>query len=367
MKRIVEIISYAAALGASDVHITVGLPPVFRVHGALIPLGAPELAGGPAPPPGWGPGPLTPEDTERLARELMSEEQFARYRERGEVDFSYSVPGVTRVRVNVFRQRNSTAIAMRLIPARIPSFQELGLPEVVAYLARRPDGLVLVTGPTGSGKSTTLAAMIDLINRERRVHIITLEDPIEYLHRHQLSIVNQREIGQDTRSFAAALRAALREDPDVILVGEMRDLETIATAVTAAETGHLVLATLHTSSAAETIDRIIDVFPAAQQQQIRVQLANTIEGIISQQLIPRIDRPGRVVALEILVATPAIRNLIREGKTYQIPSQLQTGARYGMQTLDMSLRALYQRGIISREEVLHRAHDPETVLRGIGG
>jgi pilus retraction protein PilT len=255
---------------------------------------------------------------------------------------------------------------MRLLSTKIPSFQELGLPDVLSHLARRPNGLVLVTGPTGSGKSTTLAAMIDLINREKRVHIITLEDPIEYLHRHNLSIVNQREIGQDTQSFATALRAALREDPDVILVGEMRDLETIAIAITAAETGHLVFATLHTSSAAETIDRVIDVFPPSQQQQIRIQLANTIEGIVAQQLIPRIDRPGRVVALEILVATPAIRNLIREGKTFQIPSQLQTGARYGMQTLDMSLRLLYQKKMISKEEVLNRAHDPETIIRSIG-
>jgi twitching motility protein PilT len=220
----------------------------------------------------------------------------------------------------------------------------------------------LVTGPTGSGKSTTLAAMIDLINKEKRLHIITLEDPIEYLHRHKLGIVNQREIGEDTQSFATALRAALREDPDVILVGEMRDLETIATAITAAETGHLVLATLHTSSAAETIDRIIDVFPPVQQQQVKVQLANTIEGVISQQLIPRKDVPGRALALEILVATPAIRNLIREGKTYQIPSQIQTGGKYGMQTLDMSLRVLYRKGMIGKEEVLNRALEPESIL-----
>ncbi|MEW5899761.1 MAG: type IV pilus twitching motility protein PilT, partial [Bacillota bacterium] len=364
--KAVEIITQAARIGVSDVHITVGRPPVYRLHGTLFPLDAPELKGkldllSPAEIKV-----LLPEDTDALAREIMNEAQLEKFKEKGEFDFSYSVPGVTRVRVNVFRQRNSTALVMRLLNTRIPSFQELGLPEVLAYLARRPNGLVLVTGPTGSGKSTTLAAMIDLINREKRLHILTLEDPIEYLHRHNLCIVNQREIGQDTQSFAAALRAALREDPDVILVGEMRDLETIAIAITAAETGHLVLATLHTSSAAETIDRVIDVFPPSQQQQIRIQLANTIEGIVSQQLIPRTDKPGRVVALEILVATPAIRNLIREGKTFQIPTQLQTGARYGMQTLDMSLRTLYQKKMISKEEVLNRAHDPETIIRSMG-
>ncbi len=363
--RVEEIITQAAKLSAADVHITVGRPPIVRSHGDLYP--ADELLD---KLDVLRPGeirPLTPEDTDDLARQLMTPEQYLKFREKGELDFSFSVPGVTRVRVNVFKQRNSVAIVMRLLSTRIPTFQELGLPEVLGYLARRPDGLVLVTGPTGSGKSTTLAAMIDLINREKRLHIITLEDPIEYLHKHNKSIVNQREIGQDTESFATALRAALREDPDVILVGEMRDLETIATALTAAETGHLVLATLHTASAAETIDRIVDVFPPAQQEQIRVQLANTLEGIVSQQLIPRIDRPGRVVAVEILIATPAIRNLIREGKTHQIPSLLQTGARYGMQTRDMALRSLYQRGIISREEVLNRAVDPESILRSVGG
>lgn len=365
--KAVEIITEGARQGASDIHITVGRPPTYRIHGVLYPADAPELRDKLEALKSEEIKPLTPQDTEDLARQIMTPEQFSKFQEKGELDFSYSVPGVTRVRVNVFKQRNSVAIVMRLLSTRIMGFQELGLPEVLGYLARRPNGLVLVTGPTGSGKSTTLAAMIDLINREKRLHIITLEDPIEYLHRHNLSIVNQREIGQDTQSFANALRAALREDPDVILVGEMRDLETISIAITAAETGHLVLATLHTSSAAETIDRIVDVFPPNQQQQIRIQLANTIEGIVSQQLIPRIDRPGRVVALEILVATPAIRNLIREGKTYQIPSQLQTGARYGMQTLDMSLRALYQKKIISKEEVLNRARDPETVLRGVEG
>ncbi|HBQ28550.1 MAG TPA: type IV pili twitching motility protein PilT [Desulfotomaculum sp.] len=365
--KVVELITQAAKLDVSDIHLTVGKPPVYRLHGNLYPLDAPELKGkldfGLS---GEEVKILTPEGTEALAQEIMTKVQYEKFKERGDLDFSYSVPGIARSRVNAFKQRNSTAIALRVLNTRIPSFQELGLPNVLIMLSRRPNGLVLVTGPTGCGKSTTLAAMIDLINKEKRVHIITLEDPIEYLHRHNLSIVNQREIGQDTQSFATALRAALREDPDVILVGEMRDLETIAIAITAAETGHLVLATLHTSSAAETIDRVIDVFPPHQQQQIRIQLANTIEGIVSQQLIPRRDKPGRVAALEILVATPAIRNLIREGKTFQIPSQLQTGAKHGMQTLDMSLRLLYQKKIISREEVLNRAYDPETILKNRG-
>lgn len=363
--KTVDVIAQAAKLGASDIHITVGRPPFVRINGILCPFDAPELAGKIDVVDPTEIRNLTPEDTEVLARQIMTAEQCERLQKVGEVDFSCSVPGVARVRVNIFKQRNSIAIVMRLLNARIPSFHELGLPDVIAQLAMRPKGMVLVTGPTGSGKSTTLAAMIDLINREKRVHIITLEDPIEYLHRHNLSIVNQREIGGDTRSFAAALRAALREDPDVILVGEMRDLETIATAITAAETGHLVLATLHTPGAAETVDRIIDVFPPPQQQQVRIQLSEILEGIVSQQLIPRVDKPGRVLALEIMVATPAVRNLIREGKTYQIQSQMQTGARYGMRTLDMSLRELYFKGIISRDEVFNRARDPEILLKGL--
>ena len=365
--KIVDVVTQAAKLGVSDVHITVGKPPVYRLHGILYPLDAVELKGRLDLLKGEEIKILLPKDTDEMAREIMTDHQVEKFRETGELDFSYAVPGTTRVRVNVFKQRNSTALVMRLLSTRIPSFQDLGLPDVLYYLSRRPDGLVLVTGPTGSGKSTSLAAMIDLINQEKRVHILTLEDPIEYLHKHNLSLINQREIGQDTHSFAAALRAALREDPDVILVGEMRDLETIGIAITAAETGHLVLATLHTSSAAETIDRVIDVFPPSQQQQIRIQLANTVQGILSQQLIPRIDKPGRVAALEVLVATPAIRNLIREGKTFQIPTQLQTGARYGMQTLDMSLRLLYQKRVISKEEVVNRASDPESLLRSLGG
>jgi twitching motility protein PilT len=365
--NVADIITQAAKLGVSDVHITVGRPPVYRLHGVLLSIDDGEIKNRLDLLNADEIKPLDPEDTDRMAREIMDQGRYEEFMAKGELDFSYSVPGVSRVRVNVFKQRNSTALVMRLLSTDIKSFEELGLPEVLTYLARRPNGLVLVTGPTGSGKSTTLAAMIDLINREKKAHILTLEDPIEYLHKHRLSLVNQREINQDTLSFSNALRAALREDHDVILVGEMRDLETISIAITAAETGHLVMATLHTSSAAETIDRVVDVFPPAQQQQIRIQLANTIEGIVSQQLIPRIDRPGRVAALEILVSTPAIRNLIREGKTFQIPTQLQTGARYGMQTLDMSLRKLFQNKMISREEVLNRAHEPEILFKSLGG
>ncbi|KUK52141.1 MAG: Twitching motility protein [Desulfotomaculum sp. 46_296] len=365
--NIVEIITQAAKIGASDIHITTGRPPVYRLHGTLFPINDAKIKGKLDLLKEEDIKVLLPDETEILARQLMSEDQYNKFKAKGDFDFSFSVQGVTRVRVNAFRQQNSTALVMRLLSTQMLTFQELGLPEVLNHLSTRPNGLVLVTGPTGSGKSTTLASMIDLINKQKRLHIITLEDPIEYLHRHNLSIVNQREIGQDTESFAAALRSALREDPDVILVGEMRDLETIAIAITAAETGHLVLATLHTSSAAETIDRIIDVFPTGQQQQIRVQLANTIEGIVAQQLIPRMDKPGRVAALEILVANPAIRNMIREGKTFQIYSQLQTGGKYGMQTLDTSLRLLYQKRIISREEVLNRANDPDSILKSAGG
>ncbi|MGQ9824365.1 MAG: type IV pilus twitching motility protein PilT [Desulfotomaculales bacterium] len=356
------LIKLAFQIGASDLHLTAGFPPAFRLHGEVLPAsvlaerGVLEIA---------EPAPLRPEDTDRLAREIMDEEAYAQLLAKGEYDFSFSLPGTGRCRVNAFKQRGASALAIRPVSDRVPSFEQLGLPESVKYLARRPRGLVLVTGPTGSGKSTTLAAMIDLLNSERHCHIITLEDPIEYIHQHKKSIVNQREIGRDSLSFASALRAAMREDPDVILVGEMRDLETIATAITAAETGHLVLATLHTSSAAQTIDRIVDVFPPHQQPQIRIQLANSLQGVITQQLLPRRDRPGRVAAVEIMITTPAISNLIREGKTYQIISQIQTGARYGMQTMDTALRNLYKAGAIGREEALGRAADPEGLSRMI--
>ena len=361
--RIDEILAEAFKLNVSDVHITVSSAPAFRLHGKLIPFDSPEMKA----KIGLGDKyikKLSPEDTISLAQQIMvSPEKYDQFDQTGDLDFSYALEGVGRFRVNAYKQQSNVGLAIRLINSRVTTFQELGLPEVLSYLSRRPRGMVLVTGPTGSGKSTTLAAMIDLVNRETHHHIITLEDPIEFVHQHRKSIINQREIGHDTRSFASALRSAMREDPDVILVGEMRDPETIGIALTAAETGHLVFGTLHTSSAAQTIDRVIDVFPPHQQQQIRVQLGNTIQGVVAQQLIPRVDKPGRVAAIEIMAATPAIRNLIREGKTYQIISQIQTGAKYGMQSLDMHLRILVQKGTISREEALNRAADAETLQK----
>lgn len=320
---------------ASDLIITAEAPPTMRVDEELHPI---------------IPTRLRPSDCEALLYQMLTADMAAKYERYGEVDFAYSVSGLGRYRVNGFRQRGSTGIVIRIIPPRIRTIGELGLPDVVTSLVRRPNGLILVTGPTGSGKSTTLAAMIDLINEERPYHIVTLEDPIEYLHRHKRSIVNQREIGKDTRTYATGLRAALRENPDVILVGELRDLETISVAITAAETGHLVMSTLHTCDAALTIDRIIDVFPPHQQGQIRVQLAGTLQGVIAQQLVMRADGRGRVGAFEILVATPAVRNLIREGKTHQIPIQLETGARYGMQTMEGALRGLMKDGVITEHE-----------------
>ncbi|QDR80320.1 type IV pilus twitching motility protein PilT [Sporomusa termitida] len=333
---------------ASDVHITVGVPPVLRLNGSLVRTDA---------------APLTVQDTRTMLEAIASPEQQEKFWQTGELDFSFAIPGLSRFRVNAFRQRGSAAIAIRVVNERIATLDELGHPEILKTLARMPRGLVLVTGPTGSGKSTTLAAMIDLVNNERACHVLTLEDPIEYLHKHKKCIVNQREIHADSKSFANALRAALREDPDVILVGEMRDVETIGIAVTAAETGHLVFATLHTCDAAQTIDRIIDVFPPHQQQQIRIQLSLTLQGIVSQQLLPRLDGNGRIVAHELLMVTPAVRNLIREGKTHQIASVIQTGARFGMQAMDFSLRDLFRRGIISYEDALERSMNPENFIR----
>lgn len=337
-----SILSEALDRGASDIHFTVGLSPLFRLDGELIPL---DL------------GVLKPSDTEKIAREFLDKERFQELCQRGEKDFAYSLPGKGRFRVNVFLQRGSFGIAMRLINEQVRSLNELNLPSVLVNLTRKPHGLVLVTGPTGSGKSTTLAAMIDQINSERNCHILTLEDPIEYMHHHKKSMVNQREIGEDSQSFTSALRAALRQDPDVILVGEMRDLETLATAITAAETGHLVLATLHTRSASQTVNRVIDVFPPHQQGQVRVQFAEALQGIVAQQLLRRQDKPGRIAAVEVLIATTAVRNLIREGKTHLIPSAIQTGSKFGMQTLDKALMALFRKGIINKEEVLNRAED----------
>lgn len=335
-------------LGASDLHITVAIKPTVRIHGDLMELDYPKLL---------------PEDTEYLCNQILSGHHKEAFLQNGEVDLSYTYPGIARFRVNVFKQRNSMAMALRAIPTEIPTLEQLMLPDVLHTLAKKRRGLILVTGPTGSGKSTSLAAMINYINKTRKEHIITLEDPIEYLHRHEMSMVNQREIGADSKSFSSSLRAALRQDPDVILVGEMRDLETISTALTAAETGHLVLATLHTVGAAKTIDRIIDVFPPFQQGQVKVQLAGVLEGIISQQLIQTVSKKGRVPALEIMLATPAIRNLIREGKTHQIQSSIQTGASLGMEAMDKALVNLYNDGLISKENVLKYCMDLEAIKR----
>lgn len=337
--------------GASDLHITVGIPPTIRRNGRLSTLGD-EI--------------LLPADTQKLVQSMLNDEQWKKYNNTGELDLSFSLQGLGRFRVNAYKQRGTCCAAIRTVNMTIPNMEELGLPSIVIELQKKTKGMLLVTGPTGSGKSTTLAAIIDMINKDRDCHILTLEDPIEYLHKHNKSIVNQREIGNDSHSYGAALRAALREDPDVILVGEMRDIETIGIAVTAAETGHLVLSTLHTIGAANTIDRIIDVFPPHQQQQIRVQLSTVIQGVISQQLIPRKDKPGRVAAIEVMVATPAIRNLIREGKTYQINSQIQTGAKFGMQQMDGSIASLYKRGIIGKDEAMQHATDQNELMRFMG-
>lgn len=335
---------------ASDLHITAGVPPMVRVNGILVKINVP---------------PLTTEDVEKLIHQLIPNEELReRYYEKGEVDFSYAVTDFGRYRVNVFRQRGSSAAALRAVGTTIPTMEQLGLPKkVLEGLSDNTRGLVLITGPTGSGKSTTLATMINYINERRKCHILTLEDPIEYLHKHKNSIVNQREIGLDTLNYANALRAALREDPDVILVGEMRDLETIATAITAAETGHLVLSTLHTIVAPQTIDRIIDVFPPHQQQQVKVQLSNILKGVVSQQLLPRIDISGRCVALEIMIANAAISNLIREGKTHQIYSHIQTSASSGMVTMDASLVKLYRQGKISLETARMYSQIPDEFKR----
>ena len=334
LERVVE-------LDASDLHITAGAPPIIRVRGSLVALDGYPL--------------LTPEMTRDLLYRILSTEKQKHLEIDRQIDLSYGVGGLARFRMNVYLQRDSVAAAFRTIPATLKTLEELGLPTSLIDLAHKPRGLVLVTGPTGSGKSTTLAAMIDEINRTRNDHIITIEDPIEFLHRHKRCIVNQREVGTDATSFSAALRAALRQDPDVILLGEMRDLETISTAITAAETGHLVFATLHTQTAPSTIDRIIDVFPAAQQDQVRTQLAAAIQGIVTQTLIPTADGSGRVAALEILFPDDAIRNLIRQGKTEQIYSYMQTGTKRGMQTMEQALADLVLRTVITREEALTRS------------
>jgi twitching motility protein PilT len=329
-----QLLKNAVEKNASDIHLTVGKPPILRINGRLIEQVEFNK--------------VLPHDTEDIAIKLIPPEKYDQLMEMGEVDFAYPVHGLGRFRASAFKQRGSISLVLRLINNRIPTLEELEMPNILGELAMRKSGLVLITGPTGSGKSTTLAAMINKINTEQSLHIITLEDPIEYMHAHKNSIINQREIGSDLHNFANGLRSALRQDPDVIMVGEMRDLETISIAITAAETGHLVLGTLHTNSTPQTIERIIDVFPPYHQPQIRVQLADTLQGIVTQQLFPRIDRNGRVAALEILIATPAIRNLIRENKTYQIISNLQTGVKYGMQTLENSMKSLMLQGKIAQ-------------------
>jgi twitching motility protein PilT len=331
--------------GASDMHITTGTPPLLRVDGSIVPLKLP---------------PLGPVDTKQLCFSALSEEQRAHFEKHNELDLSFGIKSLSRFRANIFTQRGAVAGAFRTIPFKILSFDELGLPPVVAEFANKPNGLVLVTGPTGSGKSTTLAAMIDKINCEQRLHIITVEDPIEYLHPHKLSVVNQREVGADTEGFKQALKYVLRQDPDVVLVGEMRDLETIEAALAIAETGHLVFATLHTNGAISTINRIIDVFPSHQQPQIRAKLSFVLQGVISQQLLPRHNAPGRVLALEVLVPNQAVRNLIRDDKVHQVYSQMQVGQdKYSMQTLNQSLFSLFQKRLISQEEATSRSVEPE--------
>src|SRR6202789_717064 len=327
--------------GASDLHITTGTPPLLRIDGNIVPLRLP---------------PLGPVETKQLCFSVLTEEQRAAFEKNNELDLSFGVKALSRFRANVYMQRGAVAGAFRAIPFKILTFEELGLPPILAEFANKPSGLVLVTGPTGSGKSTTLAAIIDKINSEQRLHILTVEDPIEYLHTHKLSIVNQREVGSDTEGFKTALRYVLRQDPDVVLVGEMRDLETIEAALSISETGHLVFATLHTNSAVSTINRIIDVFPSHQQPQIRAKLSFVLQGVVSQQLLPRDKAPGRVLALEVLIPNPAIRNLIREDKVHQIYSQMQVGQdKFAMQTLNQSLYSLFQRKLISQEEAMSRS------------
>ena len=351
MATLPELLQQMVSMQGSDLHVTTNTPPTIRVHGKLTRLDLPVLG---------------PAETKQLAYSVLTDAQKKRFEETLELDFSFGLKGLARFRCNMFNQRGSVGAVYRVIPEEIKSFQDLALPPVLATLADRPRGLVLVTGPTGSGKSTTLAAMIDKINRERYEHILTIEDPIEFLHGHKRCIVNQREIGADAEDFASVLKSALREDPDVILVGEMRDLETMSTALTAAETGHLVFATLHTQSTAQTVDRIIDIFPAQQQAQVRMQLSIGLQGIVTQQLLPTVDGAGRVVACEILAPTPAVRNLIREGKTHQIYSAIQTSGSIGMQTMDAHLAQLVRMGRISRELAEQRASVPEELRRLLG-
>ncbi|RKX24397.1 MAG: type IV pili twitching motility protein PilT [Candidatus Zixiibacteriota bacterium] len=338
-----ELLEQMVKMGASDLHLTVGAPPVVRIDGKLQRLGYDMLTG---------------ETTKKLCYSMLSEKQKLKFEQNSELDFSFGIESMSRFRCNVFMQRGNVAVALRQIPYKIKTFEELGLPKVIAEFAVLPRGLVLVTGPTGSGKSTTLAAIIDKINKERPVHIITVEDPIEYLHRHQMALINQREVYADTTSFASALKYALREDPDVVLVGEMRDLETTESALSISETGHLAFATLHTNSTVESINRIVDSFPTNQQEQVRVSLSFSLQAIVSQSLIPKIGG-GRVVALEIMIATPAIRALVRDDKVHQMYSMIQSGQKYGMKTMNQSLAELYQSGKIAINDAMNYSQNTE--------
>ncbi|MBN2726916.1 type IV pilus twitching motility protein PilT [Candidatus Mcinerneyibacteriota bacterium] len=348
--NVTELFKYMQQRGASDLHITVGKPPVVRVDGTLQ-----EVPNMPI---------LSPQHTQALVYSILTDAQKKQFEETNELDFSFSVKGVSRFRGNVFRQRGAVGMAVRTIPFEIKPFEQLGLPPVLKDLCNRPNGLVLVTGPTGSGKSTTLAAMVDYINEHTKAHIMTIEDPIEFVHRHNNSVINQREVGTDTSSFEIALKHVLRQDPDVILIGELRDIESMRIALKIAETGHLCLASLHTNSAAQTISRIVDIFPGHEKQQVRTQLSFVLEGVVSQQLIPS-SRGGRIIAYEILVATPAIRNLIREDKVQQIVSHMQTGQKYGMTTLNAMLYKLYTERYISYEDAVKRSPAPEELINKI--
>jgi twitching motility protein PilT len=344
-----QLLGQTVAMGGSDLHLAVGSAPCVRLHGTLAPLR------------GWPR--LRPADTERLVRTALTDEQWQRFGLQHELDTAYSVHGVSRFRVNIYQQRGSVGAAFRVIPHSIPQLDDLGLPLSIEHFAHLQRGLVLITGPTGSGKSTTMASLIDVANRTRTGHIMTIEDPIEYLHDHRRCLVNQREVGLDTADFGIALKHVLRQDPDIILVGELRDIETTSVAVTAAETGHLVLATLHTQSAAQTIDRLIDIYPAHQQSQIRNQLANCLQGVVTQALAPRLDGLGRVAIAEVMVVSPAIRHLIREGKSHQIPSVIQSSAESGMISFDQSLANSYFEKLISKQSALDLAHDPAEFKR----
>src|SRR5512137_243805 len=343
-----DLLQLVVSEGASDLHLRAGTPPVIRLHGILHRVEGPTLKA---------------EDTEELMRAITSEDHIQQVRERGGADFGFAFGEMARFRVSVFKEKGNFAMVLRQIPTKLLTLEEIGIPMSVRDLLYKPRGLVLVTGPTGSGKTTTLASMINIINLERDdAHIITIEDPIEYYHKHKKSVVTQREINVDVPNFAEALRRALRQDPDVVMVGEMRDLETIDAAITAAETGHLVFGTLHTTGAAKTIDRIVNAFPVTQQEQIRIQLSTVMQAVISQLLLPRIDKPGRVAIFEIMVNTPSIAALIRDNKTFRINSDIQTGAKYGMLTLDGFLMEKYEAGIIAREEVINKAQDPTTIM-----